>query len=91
MKKSIKNADIVAYKLEPASTKVTNYNLEVTKKERRKREEIVERQKIEAIAAECKRARGGISLFSEEEKNYESNIKDKTNLDQINNEYLLQL
>ena len=38
---------------------------------------MVERQKTEAMAVRCQRARRGISLFSEEEENYKKDIKDK--------------
>ena len=62
--------------------KAINHRLEVTKKKQQKREEMMERRKIEAITARCKRARGGSSLSSKEEKNYENDIGDKTDLDQ---------
>ncbi len=42
---------------------------------------MVERQKIETIATTRRRARGGISLSSEEEKNYESDIGDEMDPD----------
>ena len=43
IEKRIRNADIVAYKLEPTSTRATNDNLEVAKEKRQKKEEIIER------------------------------------------------
>lgn len=58
-KKSIKNAYAVAYKLGLASTKVTNYRLEVSREKRQKKEKIVERQKIEAMAIKRQKARRG--------------------------------
>ena len=42
---------------------------------------MVERRKIEAIAARCQKARGEISLSSEEKENYKSETEDKTDLD----------
>ena len=72
--------------------RATNERLEVAKKKRRKREEMVERQKTKAMATRCQRARGGINLFSEEEENYESDIGDKTDSNQASNDKnLLQL
>ncbi len=92
MKKRIKNTDIVARKLRPALTRATNQRLEIPKEKRRKKEEIVERRKTKAIAAKRQRAKGGISLSSEEEKNYESDTKDETDPNQANNDKnLLQL
>ena len=89
MEKSIRNADAVARKLGPASTRATNDRLEAVREERRKREEMMERRKAEAMAAKRRRARGGMSLSSEEED--ESDIGDDTDLDQADDEYPLQL
>ncbi len=86
MKKGIKNADTVARKLGPVLTRVTNQKLEVVREKRRKREEIVERRKTETIAAKHQRARGGSSLSSKEEENYESDTKDETDLDYTDND-----
>lgn len=49
MKKDIRNTDAVACKLELVLIKATNQKLEVTKEEKRKKEEIMEKRKIEAI------------------------------------------
>ena len=49
--KGIRNADAVACKLGPASIKVTNLRLEIAKEEVRKKNEVVERRKVEAAAA----------------------------------------
>ena len=86
MKKDIKNADTVVYKLRPALTRATNKRLEVAKKKKRKKKEIVEKQKTKTIAARHQRARGGICLSSEEKKNYESDTKDKMDPNQANND-----
>ena len=44
------------------------------------------------MTVKCQKARGGINLSSEEEKNYKSNTKDETDLDQAGNDKnLLQL
>ncbi len=92
MEKGIRNADAVARKLGPALTRATNQRLEITRKERRKREEIVEKWKTEAMAAKRRRARRGISLYSEEEKNYENDTGDETDPDQADDDKnLLQL
>ncbi len=39
---------------------------------------MVEKRKIEAMAANCRGARGGIGSSSKEEENYESDISDET-------------
>lgn len=52
---------------------------------------MVKEQKTDTIAIKYQRTQGGNSLSIKEEKNYESNTRDKTNLDQINNKYLLLL
>lgn len=72
-------------------TRATNYRLEVVREEKWKREKILEKQKIEVIAAKWQRVREGINLFSEEKKIYESDTKDKIDLDKVDDEYLLQL
>ncbi len=52
---------------------------------------MIEWQKTKAMAAKHQKARRGISLSSEEEKNYESDTKDETDPDEAdNNENLLQ-
>ena len=53
---------------------------------------MVERWKTKVMAAKCRRVRGEISSSSEEEENYESNTRDKTDPDQVGNDkYPLQL
>ncbi len=47
---------------------------------------MVERWKIEAMAAKRQRARGGISLSSEKEENYKNDTRDKTDPDQVDND-----
>ena len=51
MEKDIKNVNAVACKLGLASPKVTNDRLEVFREKRQKKEEMMERQKAEAMAA----------------------------------------
>lgn len=72
--KDIKNEETVTCKLGPALTSVTNHKLEVTREERRTKEEIVKRQKIEAMAIKWHKVRGAINSFDEEKDN--SDIKD---------------
>ena len=43
MKKGINNVNAVARKLEPTFTRVTNEKLKITREEKQKREEIVEK------------------------------------------------
>ena len=53
---------------------------------------MVEKRITEVMAVRRQRARGGISLSSEEEENYENDIGDETDLNQAgNNKNLLQL
>ena len=89
MEKSLKNADTIAQKLEPALTRATNNRLEVIRKERQKKEEIKERRKAKAIAVKQRRVRGGISLSGKKED--ENDIKNDTDPDQTEHKYLLQL
>ncbi len=86
MKKDRKNLNVVTCKLEPALTRGTNPRLEVSREERQKREKMVERRKIEAMVAKYQKSKERISLSSKEEKNYESNTRDKTDQDQDNND-----
>ena len=78
IKKGIQNANAVVYKLRLVSTRANNHRLEIVRREKQKREEMVERQKTKVIAVKRRRDRGGISLLSEEEENYESDTKDDT-------------
>ena len=71
-----------------ALTRTTNHKLEVAKKEKSKREEIIEKQKIKTMAAKCYRNKGGINLSSRNDENYKSDIRDNIDLDQANNKYL---
>ncbi len=86
IEKNIRNVDAVACKLGLASTKATNQRLEVAREERQTKEEIVERQKTKTMAIKCRRARGGISLSSEEEENDETETGDEIDPDQADND-----
>lgn len=70
-------------------TKAINHKLEFAKKDKGKREKIIEKRKTEGMVAKYWKTKGKISLFSKKEKNYESNIKDKINLDKANDRYPL--
>ena len=45
----------------------------------------MKRQKIKTMTARCQKTRKRIILSSEEEENYESDIGDETDLDQVGN------
>ncbi len=47
---------------------------------------MVERRKTEAMAAKYRRARGGISLSSEQGANYESDTRDETDPNQVDDD-----
>ncbi len=81
MEKGIRNTDVLAHKLGPVLTRVSNQRLKVVKEEKQKREEMVEKRKTEAMTIKRRRARGEMSLSSEEKENYESDTGDKTDLD----------
>ena len=81
MEKSVRNVDAIARKLRPASTRASNYRLEVAREKRQKKEEIVEKRKIKAMVAKYCRDKREISLFSKEEGNYESDTGDDTDPD----------
>lgn len=85
MKKDTKNTDIVIYKLGSASIRIINYRLKVARKKRRKREEMIKRQKIKAIVSKYQKIRKKINLFNKKTKrNYESDNTNKINLNQVN-------
>ena len=81
MKQDIENTEAVIYKLEPASIRTTNHKLEIAREEKRKREKKVKRQKVKVIVVKRHKNRRGISLSSEKEENYDSNIINKVNPD----------
>ena len=92
MEKGIKNTDVVARNLGPASIRTTNQRLEVTREKRQKRGKMVKRWKTEALTVKSQKTRGGISLSSKEEENYKSDTGDEMDLNQAgNNKNLLQL
>lgn len=74
MKKSIRNINAVTYKLGLILIKTMKYRLKVVKEERQKRQEIIKKQKTEAMVAKQYRARGRISSSSKKE--YENTIED---------------
>ena len=82
--KGIRNADVVACKLGPASIKATNLRLEIAKGEVRKKHEVVERRKAEAATAKRQRDRRGISLSNKDDDNYYSDM-DNTDPNQKDN------
>lgn len=90
MDKGKKNANAIVCKLRSALIRVTNHRLEVASGKRQKKEEIEEKRKIKAITTKQKRAKEGINLFSEKKESYKSNTKDKIDLNQANDKYLLQ-
>lgn len=67
MKKSIRNVDVVAHKLQPALIRVRNHTLEAVRKAARKREEMVENRKTKVIVVKWYRASGEFCLSSEKE------------------------
>lgn len=89
MEKNIKNANTVICKLELTLIRATNYRLKIGKEVWQKKEEMVEKQKIKAIATKQQRAKEEISLSNKEKGNYKSNIRNKTDLDQADDEYSL--
>ena len=89
IKRVIQNANAIVRKLRPALIRASNDKLEVAWEKKQKTKEMIKRWKTKAIAAKYCRDRRGISLFSKEERNYESEIGDDTNLNQANNKYLL--
>lgn len=92
MEKRVQDADTIAHKLWPASTKATNLKLEVAKEEMQKKEKMVKKRKAEeTMTVKQRKARGRISLSSEKKRNYKGETKDKTDLNQVNDEYSLQL
>ena len=94
MKKGIRNANAIARKLGPASTRATNDRLKVAKEKRRKREVMMERRKAEFIAAKRRRTREGISLSNKEEDGNDTEDDtdpDRADLDQANDKYPVEL
>ena len=89
IEKGIKNAYIIACKLEPASKRATNIWLDVAKEKERKNEEMKERQKGKTMVAKQRRAKRGKSSSSEKED--ESDIENNTDPDQAKDDYPLQL
>lgn len=57
-----------------------------------KKDKMIKKRKTESIIAKCQKAWGKISLSSEKEKNYKSDIKNEIDFDQAsNNKYSLQI
>lgn len=90
MEKYIKNTNAVARKLRPALTKLINHKLKVVSEKWRKREEIIEKRKIEAMAKKYRKTRKERSLISEKKENYESDTRDEINPEQAKDKYLQQ-
>lgn len=72
-------------------TRTINQRLEIARKKGQKKEKMMEKRKIKAMAAKRQRAKKRISLSNKKKRNYESDTGDKTDLDQANNEYLLPI
>ena len=89
MTKDIQNADALACKLGPISIKTINHRLEVAKKEQGKREKMVKKRKTKTMTVKCHRNRRRNSLSSREKGNYQCEIGDNTNSDQVDNKYPL--
>lgn len=89
MRKDIRNANAIACKLETVLIRIINNRLEIARKERQKKEEMKEKQKAKAITIKLQGVRERMSSFNKEED--ESDIRNDTDLDQIENKYLLQL
>lgn len=81
MEKDIRSTYAVVCKLRPALIRATNHRLKADKKNKQKREEMVEKRKTNVMTIKCERVRGRISLVNEEKNNYESNLEDETNPD----------
>lgn len=74
MKKDIKNVNAVFCKLRLALTKVINFKFQVTRKKKRKKKQIIKRQKTKIMARKYQKAKEKISLFSKIEKNYKCDL-----------------
>ena len=74
--------DQVWYERPPFYT--TNLRLEVAKEEIQRKQEVMERRKMEAVAAKQQRDRGGIGSSNENDDNYYSDTDD-IDLDQEDN------
>lgn len=88
IKKGIRNANIIVCKFILVLIKATNYRLKIASNEKQKREEMMERRKTKAIATKRQNTRRGISLSSEKKENYESDSKNESYIDQVNDKYL---
>ena len=64
--------------------KATNLKLEVAKEKIQKKQEVVERQKVEAVATKLQKDRGDISSSNENDNSYYSDTDD-IDLDQEDN------
>ena len=89
MEKGIKNADAIAYKHKPASTRAINNRLEIAGGKKQKKEEMKEKQKAETMAAKVCKGRRKMSSSSKKED--ESNTGNNIDLNHANNIYPLQL
>lgn len=76
MNKGIKNAKVVVHKLELTLIRATNHKLKFINKKKQKREEMV-------------KEKNRSYRFVYWKKNYESDTRDKINLHQTYNKYLL--
>ncbi len=70
LENGIQNADAIAWKFTPASTKATN----LRKKETRKKREVVDQQKVEAIAEKQQRDGERSSLSIKDDRYYDNQI-----------------
>lgn len=61
------------------------------REKRCKKEVIMKKQKIKAMATKRYKVKRGVSLSSNKKENYDSKIKNDINWDQTNEKYLLQL
>ena len=80
MKKYIRNINTIACKVRLVLIKSINKRLEVAKEEGQKIKKMVERQKTKAMTAKFQIARRRNSLSSKEKENYESDTRDKIDL-----------
>lgn len=81
MEKDKQNINAIVYKLGPALIRITNHRLKNRRKEKQKKEIIVEKRKVKALAAKYCWARRKISLSSAKKRNYKSDTKDNTDPD----------
>lgn len=87
--KNVQNRNAIVYQLILASIRATNHKLEVVRKKKQEKEQMVKKWNTKAIAVKCNKKAGRIYLSDKKQKNHDSDTENNIDPNQVKCKYLI--